>query len=286
MALKIQHILFPVDFSPQCVETSTTVKSWAHRLGAKVTLLHAFESFAAYTPETASMEAEMQLLSGLARQRLAQFLTEDWGSLEVERVLEEGSAASAIVAYAHGHAVDLIMMPTQGHSRFRQLLLGSVTASVLHDSEVPVWTSAHLANPGQHEEPRRIVCALDCGPETTKVVSFALDIASRFGAELTAMYANEAVGATFESGIAQGAHRFVVEQAKQAYALATVGIDNAPLLEVFENGPLVDVVRQLVVREKADLLIIGRGRTQEFLGRLRSNAHDLIRMSGCPVMSI
>lgn len=286
MALQIRHILFPVDFSPQCVTASATVKAWANRLDAKVTLLHAFESIVFYDPETASMEAEMQLLRGLAKQRLDGFLADGWGSLGLERVLVEGSAASAIVSYAHGNAVDLIVMPTQGHSRFRQLLLGSVTASVLHDSEVPVWTSAHLADPGQHEEPKRIVCAVDCGPETARVVSFAMEIARQFAANLTVMYANAAVGTTFESGIAQSAHRFVVEQAKEAYALATVGIEDAPLLEVIENGPLVDAVRQLVDREKAELLIIGRGRTQEFLGRLRSNAHDLIRMSGCPVLSV
>ena len=282
----IHHILFPVDFSPQCVAASVAVKAWANRLDAKVTLLHAFENIVLYVPETAVVEAEMQLLRGFAKQRLDEFLADGWGGMRLERVLVEGSAASSIVSYAHENAVDLIAMPTQGHSRFRQLLLGSVTASVLHDSEVPVWTSAHLADPGQSTEPKRIVCAVDCGPETAKVVGWAQTIANQFGASLTVMHANAVVGSMFESGIAQGAHRLAVEKAKEDYVVAMTGVVDAPLLEVVENGPLVDAVRQLVDRDKADLLVIGRGRTQEFLGRLRSNAHDLIRMSGCPVLSV
>lgn len=282
----IHHILFPVDFSQQCAAASATVKTWANRLGARVTLFHAFEPVIYYTPEAGPMEAEMQLLRELAQQRLDGFLPDGWGALPLDRVLVEGNAASAIVSYAHDNAVDLIVMPTQGHSRFRQLMLGSVTASVLHDSEVPVWTSAHVADPGQHDAPQRILCAVDCGPQTNKVVRYAMGIATLFGASLKLIYVDAAVGTTFESGIAKGAHRFVVERAKENYGLATIGIVDAPALEIVETGALVAAVQQSVDREKADLLVIGRGKTQEFLGRLRTNAHDLIRMSGCPVMSV
>jgi hypothetical protein len=39
-------------------------------------------------------------------------------------------------------------------------------------------------------------------------------------------------------------------------------------------------------RSQADLLIIGRGAAKGVLGRLRTNAHDLIRESHCPVLSV
>jgi hypothetical protein len=34
----------------------------------------------------------------------------------------------------------MILMPTHGYGPFRQMLLGSVTAKVLHDSKCPVLT--------------------------------------------------------------------------------------------------------------------------------------------------
>ncbi len=39
-----------------------------------------------------------------------------------------------------GLELDLIMMPTHGGRHFRSLLIGSVTAKVLHDVRCPVWT--------------------------------------------------------------------------------------------------------------------------------------------------
>jgi hypothetical protein len=58
----------------------------------------------------------------------------------------EGDPASIITEYAARNRVDLIMMPTHGYGTFRSLLLGSVTAKVLHDAECPVWTGVHTAD--------------------------------------------------------------------------------------------------------------------------------------------
>ena len=45
------------------------------------------------------------------------------------------------------------------------------------------------------------------------------------------------------------------------------------------------VVRTAVQEFEADLVVIGRGRMHETLGRLRSNAYAIIRDSSCPVIS-
>ena len=48
-----------------------------------------------------------------------------------------GEPAREIVDFAAANQVDLVMMPTHGYGPFRQLLLGSVAAKVLHDAHVP-----------------------------------------------------------------------------------------------------------------------------------------------------
>jgi len=58
-------------------------------------------------------------------------------------VLLKGDPAECIVRVAQENAVDLIVMPTHAHGRFRRFLLGSVTAKVLHDTDCPVLTGVH-----------------------------------------------------------------------------------------------------------------------------------------------
>lgn len=257
-----RHILFPVDFSEPCTRTAPAVQRWAESLGARVTLLHA-----SGTNEP--------------NDKIADFLP----GFDAQRLSVPGQAADTIVAQAKILGADLIMMPTLGYTRFRQLLLGSVTTSVLHDSELPVWTCAHVEKPLSSAQVRSIVVAVDCGPHTATVLNHAQQIAAAFGATVRVVYSNPRVDARFDSAIAARAHQFVVQSAREDYAAATEGID-APALEVVEGATIAAGVQAVVYDASADLLVIGRGKMQGFMGRLRTNAHELIRLSGCPVLSI
>jgi nucleotide-binding universal stress UspA family protein len=59
-----------------------------------------------------------------------------------------------------------------------------------------------------------------------------------------------------------------------------------PPLEILEGTGLPEKIAAAVESHHADLLIIGRGSVQGVLGRLRTNAHELIRQSRCPVLSV
>lgn len=281
-----QHFLFPVDFSAQSESACGVVRAWAERFGARITMLHVFEGVGMLAVENLPVEAEMNVVAELAAKQLNGFLVKEFAGVTVERVQMKGDAAAVIVEYAATNGVDLIMMPTRGYTRFRQMLLGSVTASVLHDSEVPVWTSAHVPECCERGVPRSVVCAVDCGPETGKVIRLGQEVAEAYGASLRVVHSQPAIQAEFESGIAQGAHHFALRVAREDFAAATAGMKGVPELEILEDASLLAGVRRVVEREGADLLVIGRGRIQGFMGRLRSNAHDLIRLSGCDVLSV
>jgi nucleotide-binding universal stress UspA family protein len=55
---------------------------------------------------------------------------------------------------------------------------------------------------------------------------------------------------------------------------------------VVEAGDAPKVVCELAQREKAELLVIGRGSAAGVFGRLRTNAYAMIRQSPCPVASV
>ena len=94
-------------------------------------------------------------------------------------MVETGDPATAINEYAEAHKVSLIIMPTHGYGTFRRLLLGSVTAKVLHDAKIPVWTAAHApeASHRAHPQPRHIVVALALRPESRETMAVALELA-------------------------------------------------------------------------------------------------------------
>jgi nucleotide-binding universal stress UspA family protein len=187
--------------------------------------------------------------------------------------MEEGDPAHTILNYAREHSVDLIMMPTHGYGPFRSLLLGSVTAKVLHDSELPVWTSAHstdLAAPTSTKY-QRVVCAVDVTEKSMPLMQWAAGFARHFESSLLLVHA------------VPGAQDVSTGRNGLAKLQQSAGIDVENCVAAGEPG---NVIRQAAVDHKADLVVIGRGHLGETLGRLRTNAYAIIRQSPCPVISV
>lgn len=281
----MRHILFPVDFSTPCENLVPAVAAWTKRYEADLTLLHVYE-----TPVVAvdqpNLAAELATLREASHRRLNEFLPDAFPGLTVRRIQVDGRAGSAIVDYAAANGIDMIMLPTHGYTRFRQLMLGSVVASVLHDCELPVWTSAHADAPLTAPSPKHILCAIDCGPQTRHVLEAAVAVSTRFEAPLRIVYSHPALDTRFPSATVERAHKLLHDEALAAYQAVAADLDLPEYLEILEEATLVEGVTNAIATHKADLLVIGRGRIQGLLGRLRSNAHDLIRMSPCPVLSV
>src|SRR4051794_24356761 len=142
----IKHILFPVDFSDQNFNVAPYVACMAQRYGARVTLLHAMELPTAAYPAWPVYGAaiDLQGMEDDRRLRLESFQQSVFEPVDTARVMLEGDPAWRTTEFVEKENVDLVMMPTHGYGPFRQFLLGSVTAKVLHDVKCAVWTSAHV----------------------------------------------------------------------------------------------------------------------------------------------
>jgi nucleotide-binding universal stress UspA family protein len=184
-----QNILFPIAFSRREEAAAPFVLSMAQRYQARISVLHVLQP---PPPVYAGMNMIYpeafdcaEVLEDL-RADLRKFAEANLPKAEVECVVESGDPADVISRYTKGKAVDVIAMPTHGYGIFRRALLGSVTAKVLHDSAIPVWTSAHVPEPSHraHPQPRRILCALDMQPEGLVTLKAAISIASKAGASV------------------------------------------------------------------------------------------------------
>lgn len=206
------------------------------------------------------------------RRQLDFFETNAFAGVKVNRVLVDGRAGPSIVEFAEQRGVDLIMMPTRGLTRFRALLLGSVTSYVLHDALCPVWTAAHQEIDAPANPIRTVLCAVDLSETTPALLGWARDISGAFAARLHVIHVD-----------APGSPRSQTALNKYGEFAAATGVDAE--LELIA-GAVADAVVQAVERHAADLLLIGRGRIRGTLGRLRDHSHALIRRSPCPVLSI
>ena len=145
--ITFQRILFPTDFSSQSTAIVPAIKAMAKRFGSEVVVLHVIDLPLAWYG--ASEAAAWSALINADRLRLEgtmaldRFVAQQFSDLPVLRRLEQGDAARQITDIAQEQHAGLIMLPTRGYGPFRAVLLGSVTAKVLHDAHCPVWTGVH-----------------------------------------------------------------------------------------------------------------------------------------------
>jgi nucleotide-binding universal stress UspA family protein len=283
----IQNILFPIEFSQRDEAAAPFVLSMGLRYPARITLLHVLQppppiyaGMGAVYPETFDWQgATEDLLADLRKFAEAQL-----PKVDVHCAVEPGDAARTISSYACNNRMNLIAMPTHGYGMFRRALLGSVTAKVLHDSTLPVWTSAHAPEPSHraHPQPRRILCALDMKPESKRTLEVAMEIATHSGGSIELVHvpaetvSNDAVEQHFQDLIAQAANSELI------------GVSESPLANQIgtEGGNVAAAIRNLALLKRSDLVVIGRGAISTGLGRLYANSYDIIRESPCPVLSV
>ena len=58
--------------------------------------------------------------------------------LSTETFLDVSSAADAIISYAEGNNIDLIIMGTKGRTGLKKIVLGSVASGVISHAKCPV----------------------------------------------------------------------------------------------------------------------------------------------------
>ena len=106
----------------------------------------------------------------------------------------EATRPHEIVKTARDRNVDLIVMSTHGHGAFYRFLLGSVTAKVLHESQCPVWTGAHLEEaPAREFSIRHVLCSVDLSPHSRHTASLAAELAAAVDAKLTLVHITASV---------------------------------------------------------------------------------------------
>jgi len=261
----------------------------ARHFNSEIVLLHVMtpRSHAAGVPEGAREQADFDLLAAIIKQAENQQDTSLWPELEgltIRRELANGDVAVTIVETAEEEQADLIMMPSYSFT-FYQFLLGSVTAKVLHGTERPVWTGAHVPeSSGQRFAIHNVVGAVDFGPRADITVSWAAQMAAEFSAHLTLANVTASVEFWGPGG------NYVNEKLKEELVgnaseqMAKLQQDMGIKTDVFiGSGDVPKVLSQAVKQTKADLLVTG---CYPYGGHLRTHGYGIICAVGVPVLSV
>lgn len=284
--MNLNNILFPVDFSDSSYALKSDVEWVAKRFNSTVTLLHIFEIPPAWygMGDAYALNAEwLTEIMDEAKGRLDEFAL-DLPAGKVKRVMLEGQPAAEIHQWCRSHPVDLVAMATHGHGAFEGLVMGSVTAKVLHNVNVPLWLSPSNPAPSRNDGQFRIICGIDLGKETLPVLRYAKHLAEGFGAAVTLVHSVPEAETRPNKYLDFDLHRLLkgIAQDEVAKSQKQAGTD-FPLI-VTDSG-ISTALADVAADTHANLILIGRGHAQKFLGRFRTHTYELLCQVSCPVFS-
>ena len=285
--LPFRKIVFPVDYSSPCQSIVPHVRDAVTHFDAQLTLVHANLPqpllYGAYALANLVVPEDWYPAE---EARLQRFAADAFPGIDVVRIVETGEPGMVIQEVVRRHGADLVMMPTHGLGPLRKLLLGSVTAKVLHDVSAAVWTGASAVweDHGPAVPYRNILCAVDQSEEAVAVLRAAAAVARSYGARLFVYHAAQTPPPSGELDVSIYGKE-IMESARTwlRELVAGEGID-AP--HAVSDRPVGEGVRDEAVRVKADLIVLGRGNAQGAVSRLWSHLYAVIREAPCPVLSI
>lgn len=277
-----EHIVVPTDMSELATQAVRFGALLQQRLGAKVTLLYADETYfpvdvleipLAYYLDQAPDTREKLL------EKLRETAARHFPGADVEALVVQDTPARAIVQTAKDRKSDLVVMGTHGRTGWRRALLGSVAERVLHEIDRPVVTvTPGLFADGDIPAIRRVVCPVNFTYVARDSLQHACSVAEAFDAELTVIYVAEGV---------QLPNLPEVESAFGTWVDPAVRDRVRFRLSVVGDGNPAERVLNASAELAADLIVIGA--QHKFFSDatvIGTTTQRITRFARCPVMTV
>jgi nucleotide-binding universal stress UspA family protein len=287
--LNIRKILVPVDFSEPSVQAARYARDLGAKFSAELTLLHVLPplrfEYAMAKPAGDRFGDLLAARHGDVERALDELAGQISGE-QVSREVVEGDAAEQIIRCAHNGGYDAVVMSTRGAGPLRRwLLVGSVTSKVLYGAECPVISCSCFDDRFAPVPPRHVVCAIDLGPQSERALRFSADVAKMFEAGLTVVHAATVPGdaahdlfdETWRGTLVSRLQSQIESLQKKLRTSADV---------VVETGDPPAAVAAAARRLGAGLVVLGRGASTDFIGRIKASGYDIIREAPCPVITV
>jgi nucleotide-binding universal stress UspA family protein len=178
-------ILVPTDFSENADRAIDYAVKMAGRNGAEIILLHAYKQvktvlntgWAFYEEYNSIVAQNIHEELNLLRDKIAGI----YPGTNISAEFMDDDIRSAIEKAGRDRDIDLIVMGTQGASCIKKVLMGSVTASLISYTTVPVLAIPRLY---QWKEPKIILLASNQFETDPGILTPVLKVARLFNAKL------------------------------------------------------------------------------------------------------
>jgi|GEM_PF-7045322 len=260
-------VFLPTDFSPNALEAAEFGIELFGLDGVDYSLLTLYhEPHAAATSMISLVEVAMKDAMQSLRNEESR-LKEKYGSrLHLRALCEYGEGGGQIARLAESHAADIIILSTKGATGLKEVLIGSVAASTVQKSNVPV-----LVLPDATIAPRlrKAIVALDSNSDSRAIEKFrAVAHALEADYQFTSFFSEDKISTV---GVA---HKPDVLRQEDEFSSVT-------------GSDLVSSLGETAAKVEADFVVMFPGR-HGFFERLfkKSNAALFAMHSGMPLLTI
>lgn len=133
----------PVDGSEISYRALDAGLFFLEKLGSSITVIHVMEDIPITHIESQKLLNDMLEISAACKQQGQDILskcseTAKNKELMVNTILLKGNPASIILDFCKNGKYDVIIMGNRGMGKIREIILGSVSSKILHNSSCPV----------------------------------------------------------------------------------------------------------------------------------------------------
>jgi nucleotide-binding universal stress UspA family protein len=294
----IEHVLCARDFSPSSERALGYALELVERTGATLHLMHIQETplgpFVQGDPSPdPGDQALQQQFEERCRDELSAFsFTPDDNQLTCVAA-RSGAVAPALVRYAKAHAVDLVVMGTQGRRGVERAICGSVAEEVLRTAPCPVLTTRAIqedkSQPHRPDPIDQVVAPIDFSEPSRAALRYAGRLASTYEVPLTLVHAIHvpklppAYGVEFSAASQQDLEqRVLAELESWNEDVAPAGTDGSCVVK--RGEPVASILD--AASTPGDLLVMAtRGLSGLKRTMLGSVAEGVLRQAKGPVLS-
>ena len=280
-------IVFPVDFSRRSTKGAVHVATWAGKFDAEVIAVHFIDPedyHAAPPPDDRRFLEELPILTEKATRDLDFFCDQNLPSCKVRRIVRTAERATGISVLAQDENADLLMIPRDHQPLVERFMTDSVTAKLLNECPVPVWTSEHLDD-DPSPDLSHILCALHVEDNVSldaaneRLIHAVRHVALTFGARVTCLYVGE-----HSSSFLQSDSKLAASISERLTKIQHEMEDISDF--AVESGGVARAIHRVAVEKSANLIMTGRSRPGTISLGVQTHVLLIDHKGPCPVLSI
>ena len=288
--IRVEHILFPTDFSPAADAAFGYAVAIAERYHAKLHVVHVINVEPSGSTDSECSPAIIKQAHEQAAQKIHHlFKMRPLPANDCETIVVEGVVSEVLPDLLRRNRIDLAVLGTHGRRALKKLLFGSMAEEILRLAQCPVLTvGPTCASAPANVELRHVLYLLQFEPDSSGAAKYAVSLAQRFAANLTVMNVSEdaplsAAQQEKREGITEPFKFWIEDHVPEGSRLRN---------QVrFERGfgPATEAILNFVSNAGADLIVMSVERVDPVIAAhlpVPDTAYQLITRARCPVLTI